>query len=439
MVAMVAAAADAAESALVVACASDADDRTFVFPGERVLISFSFPYEGEDLDHGYALTLTPTTTTKEEGDEGAGIESGVDTLEASSVARAAAAGEEATTSSSAGSRGRVSGIARGVRESRREGDRVLVTIEASVPTRFGSLSRCPATLDLKQYLRHPLGVGAVGAGAHREELHEDFLCRRWTKAVDVLSPLRVSSFVRDGLVSVAVANVLPPRVATSLSLQSFQVLSDPPDRVWVSEVFPRREGGSYGEILPGRERSFVLRLDTDPRDGRGGAEADDTIAADVLLSFSSAVSHSSLLYVHHLERIARPPAPPVRVDFTHLGTRTDAGSGMGLSQVRCLVTNESAGAKTLDLVFDALDVLGGASEGGERGKGEGEGGGNCLVMDTVIPLGSVGAGASKAVTCSLMPLDSQIVSIDRVLVRDTKANVVFANAEPVKIDCGAAP
>merc|ERR1719201_175778 len=129
MVAMVAAAADAAESALVVACASDADDRTFVFPGERVLISFSFPYEGEDLDHGYALTLTPTTTTKEEG------------------------------------------------------DKVLVTIEASVPTRFGSLSRCPATLDLKQYLRHPLGVGAVGAGAHREELHEDFLCRRWTKAV----------------------------------------------------------------------------------------------------------------------------------------------------------------------------------------------------------------------------------------------------------------
>ena len=40
---------------------------------------------------------------------------------------------------------------------------------------------------------------------------------------------------------------------------------------------------------------------------------------------------------------------------------------------------------------------------------------------------------------SLMPLDLQIISIDRVLVRDAKANVVFANAEPVKIDCGAAP
>ncbi|QDZ23163.1 hypothetical protein HOP50_09g57020 [Chloropicon primus] len=289
--------------------------RGYVFPGERVKVLCTIEEdvtdeELEDLEkkNCYWLGLTRFEEEEEEERRGEGAAMCVDTLDASSVSREV---EESMVSP-------VAGLARALCKCWKEEGRAVICLEASVPREFPA-SGCSVLLDVKQYLRYPLG------GTDAEDLYEHFLCRRWTRKVEVFNPVEVKSFVAGGqasrggetsgdvFVSVTVANVLPPRIDCVLSMQNFQVLSDPMEAVKISQVYPNKVGKSHAEVSPGTEYSFAIRTEWDDRGSEGSKEP--KVAVDLLLSVSTSVSSSPLLYVHRLDWVeTRSPGRPDHAD-----------------------------------------------------------------------------------------------------------------------------
>ena len=294
-------------SASVVSKGSDAfKHRTYVFPGEQVTILCTIeeekgrPASAEQLEelrtrHCYSLTLTAVEGEGAGGKLEEAREKCVDTLEVSSINRSQ---ETSSTSPVAGIARSISKCWRESGASETEPGRIIISIEASVPSSFPS-RRCKAKLELQQYLKYPLGsratrgggteeterergdessddrkgkeVGSESSSLYLDGLFEHFLCRTWTKEIDVLRPIKVESFVSnqstlkpEAFLSVTVGNILPNKGETSkcvLAVQSFQLLSDPPERLVISQVFPKRsiESKEHPEIQPGTEHSFVIR------------------------------------------------------------------------------------------------------------------------------------------------------------------------------------
>jgi hypothetical protein len=415
--------------------------------------------------HCYSLTLTAVEGGGNAGDEddnrdeeqGGRGSSCADTLEVSSINRSR---EASSTSPVAGIARSISKCWRESGESDTEPGRILISIEASVPSSFPS-RHCKAKLELQQYLKYPLGSKAIRGGSeeidassHRDGgeeggessslyldgMYEHFLCRTWTKEIEVLRPLKVESFVSnqsslkpEAFLSVTVGNTLPNEGETSkciLAVRSFQLLSDPPESIIISQVFPKRsqESKEHQKIHPGTEYSFVIRTSfTDlgqqpghekPREKRKGGNDvnnDDYISVDLLLSVSSSVSSKPLIFIHHT-KIERHRQSPVQMEITHVGKEVEESSGLLLSSLQCLIKNHSASDKTFWLKKD--------EEQSRTSK--------AIFMDTQIPVGVVRGNSTKTVTCSVIPF-SDILEVGKICLVDEQGKVY--STKDVSIDC----
>ena len=415
-------------------------ERTFVFPGERVTVICTIeedltPDQVEALENEHCYWLgfhpssdsgTPRGGDDDECDGDAGCAS---VLEASSSSRVR---DESPTSP-------VAGLARAILRCEGLGDRAVIALEATVPAHLPA-NGALVTLDVKQYLRHPLGLGATTEEAanrgHEEDedrvggsptvaLYEHFLCRRWTRRLEVFRPLRVRTRVSGGghggrFVSAALANALPRRIECELSVLGFQLLSDPPGALCVSRIHPRRsESGRHAAMAPGTEHSFAILADPGPDAGP------PPTSADLLVTVASSVSSMPLLYSHRVGwPAAMGPAPRAQLVLSHVGREEEAGSGLPLAKIRCTVRNLTDQQRTYSLVFDDLDVLGNA-------KAEGS---SHAFMDTRVPVGEVPARSSKSVICRLMPMDSTIARVDGIRLVDDLGNA-YANAMPCNLSC----
>ena len=426
--------------------------------------------EDELKDHCYALSLTDvraasssstnaidnasengseeaitTSNTNGTSSRSSRLTTHVDTLEVSSVNRTEKESSSAVS---------VTGIARRFVKCWRseDGKRTVICVEASIPSHFPS-SRCEAVLDLKQYLRYPLGKDFADGGG--EDLFEHFLCRRWTKRIEILSPLTVESFVsapnasnpNESLLSVTIGNILPNRKEFSgsvLALQHFQLLSDPPGQVMISEIYPKKVGSCYQEILPGTEYSFAIRtcfasasLSTSAEgEGRGeggeeqgqGQRIQSRLDADLLICVSSNVSSSQLVFIHHTE-VMKQREGLVQMEITHLG---DGEGEKGREGERKGATGSMSSSRGLaapsqlhyqyliknmtqhDMNFKKLVLEDKEDE--------------YMFMDTCIPVGVVRANSTKAITCSVVPLNgASIIEVDKVYLVDDRDRVYSSN------------
>ena len=428
--------------------------------------------EDELKDHCYALSLTDvraasssstnaidnasengseeaitTSNTNGTSSRSSRLTTHVDTLEVSSVNRTEKESSSAVS---------VTGIARRFVKCWRseDGKRTVICVEASIPSHFPS-SRCEAVLDLKQYLRYPLGKDFADGGG--EDLFEHFLCRRWTKRIEILSPLTVESFVsapnasnpNESLLSVTIGNILPNRKEFSgsvLALQHFQLLSDPPGQVMISEIYPKKVGSCYQEILPGTEYSFAIRtcfasasLSTSAEgEGRGEGEGGEEqgqgqrnqsrLDADLLICVSSNVSSSQLVFIHHTE-VMKQREGLVQMEITHLG---DGEGEKGREGERKGATGSMSSSRGLaapsqlhyqyliknmtqhDMNFKKLVLEDKEDE--------------YMFMDTCIPVGVVRANSTKAITCSVVPLNgASIIEVDKVYLVDDRDRVYSSN------------
>ena len=401
------------------ASAKETSFRSYVFPGEQIKVLCTI--EDEEVSeeqlaeletrHCYSLGLTNVAPEGDGDGNGVGRKSdrrgAVDTLEVSSLNRS----QEASSASP------VAGIARSVSRCWKESEpkRTVICIEASVPSGFPA-QQCTAVLELKQYLRYPLGSSAKGSESDekRVELFEHFLCRRWTKPIRILSPLKVESFVYnsedsspEAFLSVTVGNILPSTGETRdcvLAVQNFQLLSDPPDQLVISQIYPKKCGKHHQEIHPGTEYTFAIRTCFTNLDvGEEKSTAQDVLV-DLLLSVSSTVSSSQLIFIHHT-KYKKHKESLVQMEITHLG-----------SNLRCLIKNMSKRDKSFKLLLDN-------SSGPQPPKH--------LFMDTCIPV-AVQANSTKAVTCRVVPLtSSSILELESMKLVDEEGEVWTASKQAI--------
>mmetsp|Transcript_872 Transcript_872/g.2702 ORF Transcript_872/g.2702 Transcript_872/m.2702 type:complete len:256 (+) Transcript_872:487-1254(+) len=202
------------------------------------------------------------------------------------------------------------------------GTGAVTALEATVPAHLPA-NGALVTLDVEKYLRHPLGLGATTEEAanrgHEEDedrvggsptvaLYEHFLCRRWTRRLEVFRPLRVRTRVSGGghggrFVSAALANALPRRIECELSVLGFQLLSDPPGALCVSRIhLPRAESGRHAAMAPGTEHSFAILADPGPDAGPQPTSADLLDALAILALGGLARGHGAQLVLSHVGR-----------------------------------------------------------------------------------------------------------------------------------------
>ncbi len=191
--------------------------RGFVFPGE--VVEVRLPILGDaarseeqlkelEEKHLYAASLEPVPADGR-GPGGPGGDDAAATATATTSGGGASFADTLEVSAingsllESGGGSNVSGIARRLTKCWQEeggegGEKTThISLEVSIPSRFPSSPCTAARLQVKQFLRYPLGSNAGEAGAATqqggEELFEYFLCRTWTKEVQVLRPLKVSA------------------------------------------------------------------------------------------------------------------------------------------------------------------------------------------------------------------------------------------------------
>mmetsp|Transcript_4451 Transcript_4451/g.11559 ORF Transcript_4451/g.11559 Transcript_4451/m.11559 type:complete len:534 (-) Transcript_4451:132-1733(-) len=446
---------------------TDGRYREYVFPGESVTVLCTLRQEGLDseelkkltTDYCYSLKLTnlqpvgnevpvASESNQKEKEKGSAPNdlpkerrrsekknprNGVPKSDALDVAPLSMCQKDRTSTT-------VAGLAKKIAGSWEKDGFAVVCIEATIPQNL-SKEDVVADLEVAQYLKYSLCEGdPYDQEAKGTNLFEHFLCKHWKKQVKVLHPIKVESFVQsvgsDTFLSVTVGNVLSNYGVTSgcdVSVKSFQLLTDPPERALISQISPHKDADAVYQVLqPGTECSFAARIcflkgndkTADSSSAPMPGPASEGFAADLLLGVVTNVSSSQLTYIHRTT-LQRPAKPLLKMQLKSLGKTVEEATGLPACKLQCSITNMDTVDRTFKLVLQpTVRKAATATEEDSSIRSTGLQL-NHMFVESCIPIGVIRANSARTVTCSVIPLKSDVVDLSDLFLVDVEQDAVF--------------